>query len=80
MALATPCRAVAATPTLAAAPLVLMSLHVEGQVVGAGETSAADGALEGLGPRVLPEVARQLVRAGKAPVAALPRTLVRLLS
>lgn len=57
-----------------------MSLHVEGQVVGAGETAAAHGALEGLGPRVLPEVACQLVGAGKAPVTTLPRALVRLLS
>ena len=60
--------------------LVLVSLHVEGQVVGAREAAAADGALEGLGPRVLPEVARQLVRAGEAPVTTLPRALVRLLS
>jgi len=38
--------------------LVLMPLHVESQVVGAGEAAVADGALEGLCPRVLPVVAR----------------------
>lgn len=38
--------------------LVLMPLHVESQVVRAGEAAIADGALEGLCPRVLPVVAR----------------------
>lgn len=39
-------------------PLVLMPLHVESQVIGAGEAAIADSALEGLCPRVLPVVAR----------------------
>lgn len=57
-----------------------MPLHVEGQVIGAGEAPVADGALEGLGPRVLPIVARQFIRAGEPPVAAFPRALVGLLT
>lgn len=57
-----------------------MPLHVERQVVGAGEAAVADGALEGLCPRVLPVVARQLVGAREPPVAALPRALVGLLT
>lgn len=60
--------------------LVLMPLHVERQVVGAGEAAVADGALEGLCPRVLPVVARQLVGAREPPVAAFPRALVGLLT
>lgn len=64
----------------ARALLVLVPLHVQGEVVGAGEGAAADGALEGLGPRVLPVVARQLVGTGEAPVAALPRAPVGLLT
>lgn len=57
-----------------------MSLHVQCKVVGAREATAANGALERLGARVFPEVARELVRAGKAPIAALPRAPVRLLA
>lgn len=38
--------------------LVLMPLHVESQVIGAGEAAIADSTLEGLCPRVLPVVAR----------------------
>lgn len=60
--------------------LVLVSLHVQGQVVRSGEGARADGALEGFGARVLPVVARQLVGAGEAPVAAVPRAPVRLLT
>lgn len=37
---------------------VLMPLHVESEVVRAGEAAIADGTLEGLCPRVLPVVAR----------------------
>lgn len=37
--------------------LVLMPLHVESQVIGAGEAAIADSTLEGLCPRVLPVVA-----------------------
>lgn len=62
------------------AALVLVSLHVQGQVVRPGEGARAHGALEGLGARVLPVVARQLVRTCEAPVAALPRAPVGLLT
>lgn len=54
--------------------------HVQGEVVGAGEGSVAHLALEGLGAGVLAEVAGQLVRAGEAPVALIPRTAVGLLA
>lgn len=57
-----------------------MSLHVQGQVVGAGETAAADGALERLRARVFPEMARQLIGPGEAPLTSLPGALIRLLS
>lgn len=40
------------------AALVLVSFHVEGQVVRSGEATATYGALERFGPCVLPEVAR----------------------
>lgn len=60
--------------------LVLVPLHVQGEVIRAGEGARADGALEGLGARVLPVVPGQLVRAGESPVAALPRAPVRLLT
>lgn len=60
--------------------LVLMPLHVERQVIGAGEAAVADDALEGLCPRVLPVVARQFIRAREPPVAAFPRALVGLLT
>lgn len=60
--------------------LVLVPLHVERQVIGAGEAAVADGALEGLCPCVLPVVARQFIRAGEPPVAAFPCALVGLLT
>lgn len=60
--------------------LVLVSLHVQGEVVGSGKGARADGTLEGLGAGVLPIVTRQLVRTGETPVAAVPRTPVRLLT
>ena len=53
---------------------------MEGQVVAAGELPVAEVALEGLRPRVLAVVPRQLVGAGKLPAAAVPRALVRLLA
>lgn len=56
----------------------LMAFGVEGQVVGSGEPAAALLAPEGFGARVLAVVSRQLVRPGEAPLAALPRALVRL--
>lgn len=61
-------------------PLVLVSLHVQGEVVRSGKGARADGALEGLGARVLPVMARQLIRTGETPVAAVPRAPVRLLT
>ena len=57
-----------------------MPLHVQRQVVRSGEAPVAVVALERLDPGVLAVVARQLVRASKSPLAALPRTLVRLLT
>lgn len=59
---------------------VLVALHVQRQVVGAGEAAVAHHALERLGTRVLPVVAGQLIRPGKPPVAALPGALVGLLA
>lgn len=53
---------------------------VQGQVVGAGEGAVALGAAERLDPRVLAEVSGQLIGAGEAPGAALPGTVVRLLT
>lgn len=50
------------------------------QVVGPGEGAVALGAAERFDSRVLPEVSSQLVGAGEAPGAALPGTVVRLLS
>jgi len=55
---------------------LLMSLHVEGQVVRAGEAPVAMGALERLQSGVLPMVTGQLVRSGEAPLAALPGATV----
>jgi hypothetical protein len=59
---------------------VLVALHVQREVVGAGEAALAHHALERLGARVLPVVAGQLIRPGKPPVAALPGALVGLLA
>lgn len=67
-------------PGVAAAAVVAPSsvaLHVQREVVGPREGPLAQVALEGLLARVLPEVARQLVRPGELPRAALPRALVR---
>lgn len=55
-------------------------LHVQRQVVGAREGALAFVALEWLLARVLPEVARQLVRPSELPRAARPRARVRLLA
>ena len=57
-----------------------MSLEVERQMVTSGERPSAVGALEGLCPRVLPVVPRQLVRPGKLPAAPIPRASVWLLA
>lgn len=47
--------------TVATRALVLVALHVQSQVVRAGEASAAGYALERLRPGVLPVVSGQLV-------------------
>lgn len=70
----------ALTETDSSSLLALVSLHVQGQVVGAGETAAAHGALERLRARVFPEMARQLIGPGEAPLTSLPGALIRLLS
>lgn len=61
-------------------PLVLVPLHVQGEVVGSGERARTHGTLEGLGAGVFPVVARQLVGPREAPVAAVPGAAVRLLT
>lgn len=55
-----------------------MPLHVESQVVGAGEAAAAVVTLERLGSRVFPEVTGEFVGASEPPLTAFPRTPVRL--
>lgn len=57
-----------------------MSLHVQGQVVGAGECPLTEVALEGSVPRVFPVVTGQLIGAGKLPATSLPGAVVRLLT
>ena len=61
-------------------PTSLVPLHVECQVIGAGEAAPAVVALEGLGSRVFPKVAGEFVGSGEPPLTAFPRTLVRLLT
>lgn len=60
--------------------LILVTLHVQGQVVGAREAAAAGDALERFGSGVFPVVSGELVGSGEAPVAALPCAAVRLLT
>lgn len=62
---------------LSSVRFLCVTFHVQGQVVRPGETPVAVSALERFRARVLPVVARQLVTAGEAPLAALPRALVR---
>lgn len=57
-----------------------MSLHVEGEVVGAREGALAHLALEGLGARVLTIVTRQLVRPSEPPLTLGPVTPIWLLT
>ena len=59
---------------------VLVALHVQSQVVGAGKAAAAGQALKRLGSGVFPVMSGQLVRSGETPVAVLPRAAVRLLA
>lgn len=63
-----------------ASELVLVALHVQGQVVRAREAAAAGDTLEGFGSGVLPVVSGELVGSGETPVAVLPRAMVRFLS
>lgn len=53
---------------------------MQGEVVGPGEGAVALGAAERFDPRVLAKVSSQLIGAGEAPGAALPGTVVGLLS
>lgn len=53
---------------------------VQGEVVRPGEGAVALGAAERFDPRVLAKVSSQLIGAGEAPGAALPGTVVGLLS
>jgi hypothetical protein len=56
-----------------------MALHVECQVVRAGECSITEFAVERLVPGVLALVPRQLIRACKSPATVLPLADVGLL-
>lgn len=60
--------------------LILVPLHMQGEMIGAREAAAAHSALEGFGSGVLPEVTRQLIGTCEPPVAALPRAPIRLLT
>lgn len=60
--------------------LALVSLHVQGQVVRAGETAVTHATLKRLCPGVFPVMACQLIRAGEAPLTSLPGAVVRLLT
>lgn len=59
--------------------LILVALHVQGQMIRAREAAAAGQALEGFGAGVFPVVSGELIRSGEAPVAVLPCAAVRLL-
>lgn len=60
--------------------MLVVSLHMQRQMIGAGETPVAVAAFERLGASVFPVVTGQLVRPREPPLAALPRALVRLLA
>lgn len=51
-------------------------LHVQGEVIGAGESPLTEVALEGSVACVFPVVTGQLVGAGEFPAASLPGTVV----
>lgn len=57
-----------------------VSLHMQSQVVGAGEGALAQVALERPVAGVLAEMTRQLVGAGELPAASLPVAVVRFLT
>lgn len=68
------------TPILAAAHRSHVPLHVESEMVRAGESPLAEVALEGPMPCVLAVVAGQLIRASKFPATAFPGAVVGLLT
>lgn len=74
------CELAPGTSSPAAAHCSHVPLHVEGEVVGAGESPLAEVALEGPVPCVLAVVTGQLVGAGKFPATAFPGAVVRLLT
>lgn len=57
-----------------------MTFHVQSQVVGPREASITMAAFEGFGARVFPVVPGQLITSCESPLAAIPGTLVRLLT
>lgn len=59
---------------------LVVSLHVECQMIWPWETPVAVAAFERLGTCMFPVVTCQLVGSGEPPFTALPRTLVRLLT
>lgn len=59
---------------------LVVSLHVECQMIWPGETPVAVAAFEWLGTCMFPVVACQLVGSGEPPLTAFPRTLVWLLT
>ena len=59
---------------------LVVSLHVECQMIWPWETPVAVAAFEWLGTCMFPVVTCQLVGSGEPPLTALPRTLVRLLT
>ena len=66
----------APTDGLAGRSSLVVPAGVEGEVVAAREPAAAAGALERLCAGVLPVVTGELVGAGEAPLAPLPRARV----
>lgn len=60
--------------------LVLVTLHVQGQVVRTWEAAAAGDALEWFGSGVFPVVSGELIWSGETPVTIFPCTTVRLLT
>ncbi len=60
--------------------LVLMSLHVQGKMVRATESTVTVSAFEGFRSRVLSEVSGEFVRSSEFPRAAFPRAFVGFLA
>ena len=57
-----------------------MALHMEGKMIGAGETTVANLTPERLGARVFAIVSCEFVRSREPPVTTFPRALVGLLT